>query len=121
MNMKRFLTTTSSLVLAMTVWGGCAIVDREKAAQTSDAVRANTVSQREASDLAFHYRRQAAEYRELAYRLELEARLDASQKRDSSDDLAQRLERAKSLRAAADQADEAAREYRGQAPHNQVN
>jgi len=121
MNTKRVFTTMGSLVLAMSVAAGCAAVDRQQAGQFSDAGRASAVSQREASDLAFQYRRQAAEYRDMADRLELEVQMYLSQKSETSEDVTQRFERAKSFRAAAEQADERAREYRGQTPHNQVN
>ena len=70
------------------------------------------------SDLVFQYRQQAAELREMARRLEFEAEMYAQLQEQQQ---AQRKrELARDMRAAADTADEQAREYRRQLPHNQV-
>jgi hypothetical protein len=71
------------------------------------------------SEAAFHYRQQAAELRDMAQRLELEAEWYAAVAKD--EERAKRTrEMAKSFRATADAADQQAREYRRQVPHNQV-
>ncbi|TLY28809.1 MAG: hypothetical protein E6K63_06965 [Nitrospirae bacterium] len=70
------------------------------------------------SDLVFQYRQQAAELRDMARRLETEAQFYAQ--RQDQEQARRSLDLAKELRAAADLADEQAREYRSRLPHNQV-
>jgi hypothetical protein len=70
------------------------------------------------SDLVFQYRQQAVELRETARRLEFEAGLYAQ--RQEQEQAHRSRDLAKDLWAAADTAEEQAREYRRQLPHNQV-
>ncbi|WP_447980402.1 hypothetical protein [Candidatus Nitrospira bockiana] len=70
------------------------------------------------SDLVFQFRQQAAELREAARKLELEAQIHAQ--RQDQEQLNRKLDLAREMRAAADTADERAREYRRSMPHNQV-
>jgi hypothetical protein len=71
-------------------------------------------------DRAFHYRRQAAELREMAKRLEMEAEWFA-QKGGADSELARRnREMAQGFWATAEQADQRAREFQSQLPHGQL-
>jgi hypothetical protein len=70
------------------------------------------VTQDQARQMAYSYRRQAQDLRDLARRLETEALLSSGQ---SSTDSKQA-----NVLAAADDADELAREYRRQVPHGQL-
>ncbi|MBI5853665.1 MAG: hypothetical protein HZB35_00150 [Nitrospirae bacterium] len=99
---------------------GCATGMGDAGSQSSVSTRLRAVTQREAGDLAFQYRRQAAEYRELARRLEMEAQIATARDDNRSDQVQRSLETAKALWASAEQADELAREYRRQTPHGQV-
>lgn len=74
----------------------------------------------QAGDLAFQHRRQATGLRELAQRYELEATALAAMKGAVHEDTLRSRELAKTLWAAADEADQTAREYRRQLPHNRV-
>lgn len=71
------------------------------------------------SEAAFHCRQQAAELRDMARRLELEAEWYATVAKDEEGAKRSR-EMAKSFRTTADEADQQAREYQRQVPHNQV-
>ena len=75
-----------------------------------------------AVELTFKYREEAAELRNEARRLELEAEF-YSQHQDQEDlDRAKDYQQlAREMRKAANVAEEKARDYRAQVPHNQVN
>jgi hypothetical protein len=79
-----------------------------------------SVTVREAVDRAFGFRQQAAVLRDKARSLELEAQV-AMQETDSKVEAARALEKARTMRMAADTAEARAQEYRRQVPHNQVN
>lgn len=102
------------------VTAGCATGESHARQEASASTRPRTVTQREAADLTFQYRRLAAEYREAARRLELEAQVFARQSGGMSELSQRRLDEAGALRAAADEAEELARQYRRQTPHGQV-
>jgi hypothetical protein len=70
------------------------------------------------SDLIFQYREQAADLRAMARRLEFETEVYAQHQDQQQTQRSRDL--AKEMRSAADTADEQAREYRRQLPHNQV-
>jgi hypothetical protein len=76
------------------------------------------VTQDQARQMAYSYRRQAQDLRDLARRLETEALLSSGQSSTDSKQ-ANKLE-VKNVLAAADDADELAREYRRQVPHGQL-
>lgn len=99
---------------------GCAglAADQPSPAKGSGEMRA--VSQREAADLAFRYRQQAAELREAARRYELEAEIQATTRGGNDEQVRRTLEAATQLWTAASQADETVSEYRRQVPHAQV-
>jgi hypothetical protein len=121
--MKRTRTIASGLAGAMlAALAGCATgagMGNERS-EGSVSTGPGTVTQREAGDLAFQYRRQAMEYRELARRLELEADVATRQSGGMSEQSQRSLETARALWASAEQADELARAYRRQTPHGQV-
>jgi hypothetical protein len=96
-------------VLALSTFGGCA---------TSTESSRMTPSGREASELAFQYRQQAAELRQMAARLELEAQIYAQ--RQDQEQAKRTSALAKDMRVGADAAEEQAREYRRQVPHGMV-
>ena len=76
--------------------------------------------QHQARQLAFSYRRQAHELRELAWRLETEASFSTGRFNPNLDPTQDRLVQVKELFAAAENADELAREYQRQVPHSQL-
>jgi hypothetical protein len=92
--------------------------DTASPTEASPIAPVSSPAMRKASDLVFQYRQQAAELRDMAWRLELEAEVYAE--RRDQERLQQTREVVKSLRAAADIADEQARLYRSQVLHNQV-
>jgi hypothetical protein len=101
---------------------GCA-TDGGIKAPAGDASTTTPSVERESTsnvDLVFKYRQQAAELRNEARRLEIEAEFYSQHQEDQY--LAKRnLEMAREMRKAADVADDKARDYRAQVPHNQVN
>lgn len=76
------------------------------------------VTQDQARQMAYSYRRQAQDLRDLARRLETEALLYSGQ--SSTDSKQANMLEVKNVLAAADDADELAREYRRQVPHGQL-
>ena len=109
---QRHLLLGSGLVLISAVLGGCAT-------GSSGPDAAGAGMNRSPSEIAFHYRQQAAELRDMARRLELEAEWYATVAK--TEERAKRSrEMAKSFRDTADEADQRAREYQRQVPHNQV-
>ena len=104
----------SVLMFAVTGVTGCATT-------APDAQRGTQISRtQQAGDLAFQHRRQAMDLRELAQRYELEATALAAMKGAVHGDTLRSRELAKTFWAAADEADQTAREYRRQLPHNRV-
>jgi len=79
--------------------------------------KSTVVTQDQARQMAYSYRQQAQDLRDLARRLETEALFSSGQ--SSTDSKASMLQMQKVL-AAADDADELAREYRRQVPHGQL-
>jgi hypothetical protein len=117
--MKRGGLFINSLMLTTALLAGCAANVPGPARSTSDPVP-EAASQREASDLMFKYRQQAAELRALAGRYELEAQSFARVKGEGDEQTKRNLENAKALWAAADEADRLAREYQRAVPHGQI-
>ena len=110
------------LWLLILTTGGCATDGGTKAPAHDASTTAPSVGQDGDSnaDLAFKYRGQAADLRNEARRLEIEAEFYSQHPEDQH--LAKRnLELARKMRKAADGADDKARDYRAQVPHNQVN
>jgi hypothetical protein len=104
----------SALMLAATGITGCATA-------MPDAQHTARISRtQQAGDLAFHYRRQAMDLRDLARRYELEATALAAMKGVEHQETLRSRELAKTFWAAADDADQTAREYRRQLPHNRL-
>ncbi|MEW6543289.1 MAG: hypothetical protein AB1411_06720 [Nitrospirota bacterium] len=104
----------SGLLLSAVIVAGCPAGPPERKA-TPDVSLSKSPA-----DLAFEYRRQAAMFRNMAARLELEAGWHAKQGGQDSEQAKRSREMAKEMRSAADEADQMAREYRSQLPHNQV-
>lgn len=104
----------SGLLLLATVVAGCATDSAERTIAPAAAVS------KDPGDMAFRYRLQAAELHAMAQRLEFEAAWYAKQGGQDSGQAKRSQEMAKEMRAAADEADQLAREYRNQLPHNQV-
>ncbi|MGH7207175.1 MAG: hypothetical protein ACREI2_13315 [Nitrospiraceae bacterium] len=109
---QRHLLLGSGLVLIAAVLGGCAT-------EPSGPGTAGAGMFKSPAETAFHYRQQAAELRDMARRLELEAEWYATVAKDEERAKRSR-EMAKSFRTTADEADERAREHQRQVPHNQV-
>lgn len=104
----------SVLMLAAPGITGCATATPD----TQQGARISLTQQ--AGDLAFQHRRQAMSLRELAQRYELEAAALAVMKGAEHEDTIRSRDLAKTFWAAADEADQTAREYRRQLPHNRV-
>jgi hypothetical protein len=78
------------------------------------------VTQREAAELAFQYRQQALELRQIAQRLELEAQWYGERFGKNDERAQDSRDKAKDLWTAAQEADQLVQEYRRQVPHGQV-
>jgi hypothetical protein len=78
------------------------------------------VPQAQARQLAFSHRRQAQDLRELARRIETEAYYSTGRFNPNVDANQDRLIQLRGLLAAAEEADELAREYQRQVPHSQL-
>jgi hypothetical protein len=116
----QFFTKSSTILLAV-VMAGCAANLPESIGSAPAAVQAKFVSQTEARDLAFKYRREAAGLREMARRLEAEVQWLTGHLEPTDEQVRRSRETARQLWAAADQAEQLARDYRRQVPHGQVN
>lgn len=99
---------------------GCAGEMTDTAAGTGQPVSPRFVSQDQARLLATQYRRQASDLRDLAVRAEWEAGWYESHFGMSDQEAGRRREQAHQLRAAAEQADQLAIDYRRQVPHGQI-
>ncbi|HKW85581.1 MAG TPA: hypothetical protein VJM82_00765 [Nitrospiraceae bacterium] len=110
---------TSSMVLIATLLVGCASNSLGPTRSQSDPMPW-AVSQREASDLMFKYRQQAAELRAIASRYELEAQQFAHMRGEGDEQVQRSLANAKALWTAAEEADGLAREYQRAVPHGQL-
>jgi hypothetical protein len=78
------------------------------------------VSQEQARQLAFSYRRKAQDLRELARQLETEVYFSSGRVNSNTDSRQDRLVQVGTLRSAAEEADELARHYQRQVPHSQL-
>lgn len=78
------------------------------------------VTQHEAGELAFRYGQQAAQYRELATRYDMEARWYGGRFGDEDSQARQRQKQAQQLWPAAEEAEQIAREYWRQVPHGRM-
>ncbi len=105
---------SSVLMLAMAGMPGCATT--APSAPGNGSVRMT----QQAGDLAFQLRRQALTFREQAQRYELETAALAALKGLEHEDTVRSRELAKTFSAAADEADQTAREYRQHIPHNRL-
>jgi hypothetical protein len=115
----RHLTYTS-IMAALLSCTGC-MTDLAPSASVAPAeLPARFVSQDQARELAFTYRRQAAEITELARRIELEASVSIGRLGHSPQESSRRSTEMKRLLAAAEEADQLARTYARQVPHGQV-
>ncbi|BCA54604.1 hypothetical protein W02_17440 [Nitrospira sp. KM1] len=107
-------------VFVVMLMSGCAL-GLDQATETPHDEVVKGMSQREAGDSVFKYRSQAAELRSMAARYELEAQQFIRLRGEGDEQARRSLDNAKVLWAAADEADELAREYRSQVPHAQIN
>ncbi len=107
-------------VIIATLAVGCAEVTPQDSVISQSIAAPKPVSQREAADQAFEYRRQAAELRGMARRLELETNIYKKQGGEPSERTRAGLEQANAMWAAAEEAEQVAREYRRQVPHGQA-
>ncbi|HET8580696.1 MAG TPA: hypothetical protein VFL31_06835 [Nitrospiraceae bacterium] len=109
---QRHFLLGSGLVLIAAVLSGCAT-------GPSGPDTAGAGMYKNPGDQAFHYRQQAAELRDMARRLELEAEWYATVAKDE-----ERANRsrgmARDFRATAEEADQRATEAQSRLPHNQV-
>jgi len=119
MKRDRLIRSGAPLLLAGFL-AGCAGFTADEPSPAKGLGEMKAVGQREAADLAFRYRQQAAELREAARRYELEAEIQSKTLGGDDEQVRRTLEAATSLRTAASQADETASEYRRQVPHAQV-
>ena len=106
-----------SLLAALLFTTGCASNVSQPAGEWT-VPKSTVVTQDQARQMAYSYRRQAQDLRDLARRLETEALFSSGQSSTDSEQ-ANMLELQKVL-AAADDADELARQYRRQVPHGQL-
>ena len=103
-----------ALMLALAGTVGCA------GTLSPDTRASQAPMSQDAGDLAFQYKRQATTLREMAHRYGLEAQLLASLKGSQHAETLGKLDLARSLWAQAEEADDLARAYRRQMPHNRI-
>jgi hypothetical protein len=116
----QFLSKSSAIVLAV-VMTGCAANLPEGIASAPAAVQPESVPQSEAANVAFKYRQQAADLRDMARRLDAEVQWLTGHGGSTDEQVRLSREKARQLWAAADQADQWAPDYRRQVPHGRVN
>jgi uncharacterized lipoprotein YajG len=110
----------TGILAALLLAAGCATDVTQSSREGSSPTQVSFVTQDQARHLAFTYRRQAAEIRELARRMELETLLASRQSGANQEESARRLAQVKELLAAAEEADELALAYGRRVPHGQV-
>ena len=117
---SHILATAATALCLSSMLTGCASTTSDRPSMTDAAAIANASGPglRKTSDLVFEYRQQAAELRQMARRLELEASLYA-QRQDQLQATRNR-ELAKDALLSAEAADQRARDYQQQLPHGQV-
>jgi hypothetical protein len=108
----------SALALALFVCGCSTDPTATSGSPATEATR--LVTQGEASDLTFQYRRQAQELREMARRMEIEAQWYGGRFGENDERARDSRDKAKELWTAAQEADQISQEYRRQIPHGQV-
>lgn len=118
MTPQRFLLTGSLLFLMAAMTIGCTTGPSEGTGRTDGGGTA--FSQQESAALAFQYRQQATEMRHMANRLEMEAQWYAQQLGPDHEQVTRNRHIAKDFWTAADEAEQRARDYQRQVPHNQV-
>ena len=117
--MRRFkFIGSSTLAFAMSLAGCSADLATIPYLQSADAGR--PVTQREAGELAFKYRQQALELRQMAQRLEMEAQWYGERFGRNDERAQDSRDKAKHLWTAAQEADQLVQEYGRQVPHGQV-
>ncbi len=105
---------TSGVVLVGAIVAGCA-------AETTQPIATSCGSNYTClSDTAFQYRQQAAELSALAQRYEIEAQVKARELGKDAEQVKHNRDLAMQYWSEAQKADEMAREYRSQLPHNVV-
>jgi hypothetical protein len=109
---------SSTLAFAMS-FAGCS-ADLATTPYLSSADAGRPVTQREAGELAFKYRQQALELRQMAQRLEMEAQWYGERFGGSDERAQDSRDKAKRLWTAAQEADQLVQEYGRQVPHGQV-
>lgn len=117
--MKTARIIRRSVIVGVLFVTGCA-ADVAGRSDGQSAATAQVVRQDQARELATQYRRQAAELRELARRVEWEARWYAGRFGVNDRDAAERQDQAQQLWIDAEEADQLALGYRRQVPHGQV-
>jgi len=94
--------------------GGCAAGSADRAPIPGAGIS------NDLGDKAFHFHRQAAELREMAKRLEMEAEYYAQQGGRDSELAKRSRDMAKDMWATAEEAERQARDYQSQLPHGRV-
>ena|SRR5689334_9014363 len=110
----------TSIMAALFFSTGCATDLTQSSNVRSSGMPVGFVTQDQARHLAFNYRLQATEIRELARRIELEASVFSRQTGPNHEESTPRLAQVKQFLAAAEEADELARTYGRQVPHGQM-
>jgi hypothetical protein len=108
----------SALALLLSLAGCSTISSTPSDSPATEAPR--LVTQGEASDLTFQYRRQALELGEMARRMEIEAEWYGGRFGENDERARNSRDKAKELWTAAQEADQISQEYRRQVPHGQV-
>ena len=114
--MKRsYFSPPNCVILIGALVAGCA-------AQTHDPIATSCGTNYEClRGIELQYRQQAAEYSSLAQRYEIEADAKSRELGQDAEQVRRNRELASQYRSEAEQADELARQYRMQMPHNVVN
>lgn len=112
--------TTGGLFISLALCGGCGEMNTKRYVDSRANGHATIVSQHEAVQRAWQFRKQADELREAAHHYELEAAVQAKTRGEDSDTVRRANELAKEFSAAADQADEQMFQYQRQVPHGQI-
>jgi hypothetical protein len=110
----------AGFLIALFFVGGCAADRTRIVEQGSDLSHASIVSQEIARDSVIAYRRQAIALHELARMLTMEGEWHRRQAGSDSQEATRRLSEARKVLAAAEQADDLARQYQRQMPHGRV-
>lgn|SRR5581483_8561829 len=118
MKLKNLLLPVSGVFVLTMMLSSCATQPSDRPTTTGATTATAATGPWKTSDLVIQYRQQARDLMDMAMRLEAEAQFYAQ--RQNQEQAQRSRDLAKEMRAAAENAEQLARQYQQQLPHGQV-